>query len=243
MWSRAQLGHGWRGELRALALGPRPVRETLALLRTLRAARGTGVSEAASAGLPPVHAAFVVRDNLHQRRAIERSYIEAMRGARQRIDIACPYFYPGRAFRRTLRQAARRGVQVRLLLQGKIDYRFAALAARVMYDELRGYGVHIYEYAPAFLHAKVALVDDDWATVGSSNIDPLSLLLNLEANVVVDDADFNAALAQRLEAAFADASEVTSSLVPPGWRRWIRRGFVAWCATLYLRLAGVAGRY
>ena len=248
MWARAQLGHGWRGELRALAHSGQPVRETLALLRSLRASRRDAAltdagSGSVAASLQPVLAAFVVRDNLRQRRAIERSYIEGMRGARRRIDIVCPYFYPGRAFRRTLRQAARRGVSVRLLLQGKIDYRFAALAAQVLYDEMRGYGVRIFEYTPAFLHAKVALVDDDWATVGSSNIDPLSLLLNLEANVVVDDVGFNAALATRLEAAFADSTEVTSNLVPPGWRRWIRRGFVAWCATLYLRLAGVVGRY
>jgi len=108
----------------------------------------------------------------------------------------CPYFYPGRLFRRTLRGATRRGVQVRLLLQGKLDYRIAGLAAQVLYDELLAHGVRIYEYTPAFLHAKVALADDDWATVGSSNIDPLSLLLNLEANVVVRDAAFNRTLAQ-----------------------------------------------
>jgi cardiolipin synthase len=244
MWARARLGRGrgWRGELRALARSPKPLRETLTLLRSLRSG-GDAEAGARAGPLPPVRGAFVVRDQLRQRRAIERSYIEAMRAARQRIDIACPYFYPGRAFRRTLRQAARRGVHVRLLLQGQIDYRFAAMAARVLYDEMRAHGVHIYEYTPAFLHAKVALVDDHWATVGSSNIDPLSLLLNLEANVVVDDVDFNAALAARLDAAFAASSEVTDALAAYGWRRWLQRGFVAWCATLYLRLAGVAGRY
>jgi cardiolipin synthase len=71
-----------------------------------------------------------------------------------------------------VRRAARRGVRVRLLLQGKVDYRIAALAAQALYDELRANGVRIFEYTPAFLHAKVAVVDDDWATVGSSNIDP-----------------------------------------------------------------------
>jgi cardiolipin synthase len=191
----------------------------------------------------PVRASFVVRDNLRQRRAIEHRYIEAMRQARRHIDIACPYFYPGNGFRRALRKAARRGVQVRLLLQGKLDYRIAGLAAHVLYDELRAYGVRIFEYTPAYLHAKVARVDDEWATVGSSNIDPLSLLLNLEANVIVRDPDFTRALAVRLEAAFADAVEITAAQPISGWRQWLRRGFVAWLAHLYLRVAGVTGRY
>jgi cardiolipin synthase len=163
--------------------------------------------------------------------------------ARERVDIAVPYFYPGRAFRRTLRQAARRGVRVRLLLQGKIDYRIAALAARALYDELRAHGVRIFEYTPAFLHAKVAVVDDDWATVGSSNIDPLSLLLNLEANVVVRDADFARSLAARFDAAVAVSAEVQGAPVKRGWRGVLERGFIAWCANAYLRMAGITGRY
>ena len=191
--TRVRLGHEWRSEVGALARSPRPVADTLQLLRELR----TAAAPAAPApdALQPVQVAFVVRDNLKRRRAIERSYIEAVRRARHSVDIACPYFYPRRAFRRSLQAAAQRGVQVRLLTQGKVDYRLAALAARVLYDELLARGVRIYEYTPAFLHAKVAVVDDDWATVGSSNIDPLSLLLNLEANVVVRDPDFSASLA------------------------------------------------
>ncbi len=167
----------------------------------------------------------------------------AIRAAHTRIDIAVPYFYPGRGFRRSLRQAARRGVRVRLLLQGKIDYRIAAVAARVLYDELRSHGVHIYEYTPAFLHAKVAVVDDDWATVGSSNIDPLSLLLNLEANVVVHDPDFSEVLARRFDAAVAVSAEVRGLPAARGWQGLLQRGFVAWLANLYLRLAGITGRY
>ena len=155
-----------------------------------------------------------------------------------------PYFYPGRAFRRSLRQAARRrGVRVRLLLQGKIDYRIAAArGAGALRRTARPHGVRIFEYTPAFLHAKVAVVDDDWATVGSSNIDPLSLLLNLEANVVVRDPAFASTLAARLDAAFAASLEVAQPQVA-GWRGWLRRGVVAWAATVYLRLAGITGRY
>jgi cardiolipin synthase len=190
-----------------------------------------------------VRAAFVVRDNLRQRRAIERSYVEAIRGARTRVDLAVPYFYPGRSFRRALRRAARRGVRVRLLMQGKFDYRIAALAARALYAELQAHGVRIFEYMPAYLHAKVAVVDADWATVGSSNIDPLSLLLNLEANVVVRDVGFTAALAARLEAAFAASVEVIPEPRRLGWRGLANRFLVAWLANVYLRIAGITGRY
>ncbi len=240
MWARANLGNAWRDEVRSLARSATPVDQTVRLLRRLRIKPTTGEGAGDTA---PMRAAFVVRDNLRQRRSIERSYVEAIRAAHTRVDIAVPYFYPGRAFRRSLRQAARRGVQVRLLLQGKVDYRIAALAARALYDELRKHGVRIYEYTPAFLHAKVAVVDDDWATVGSSNIDPLSLLLNLEANVVVLDTGFAASVARALDQAFAASTEVVTPPERRGWRGLLHRGLVAWLATVYLRVAGITGRY
>ena len=240
MWARAHLVRAWREEVRAVSRSRRPVKATLTLLGQLR---GAGARPEPGADVQPVQAAFVVRDNLRQRRAIELSYVQAIRRAQTRIDIAVPYFYPGRGFRRALTAAARRGVRVRLLLQGKVDYRIAALAARAVYDEMRARGVRIYEYTPAFLHAKVALVDDDWATVGSSNIDPLSLLLNLEANVVVRDAPFTAALAQRFDEALVVSQEVLGPPVRRGWRGWLMRAGVAWVATVYLRLAGITGRY
>jgi cardiolipin synthase len=240
MWVRAHLWHGWRDGVRAVASSPQPVKQALALVRDWR---GVAPAPDAVAAAQPVLAAFLVRDNLRQRRTIERSYVEAIRRSRTRVDLAVPYFYPGRAFRRALLAAGRRGVRVRLLMQGKVDYRIAALAARALYDELRDHGVRIYEYTPAYLHAKVAVIDDDWATVGSSNIDPLSLLLNLEANVVVRDAAFSAALAARLEAVFAVSREVTGAPQRTGWRRWLHSGMVATLATLYLRVAGVTGRY
>jgi cardiolipin synthase len=190
-----------------------------------------------------VRAAFLVRDNIRQRRSIERSYVEALRRAQQSIDIVSAYFYPDRTILRALRDAVRRGVRVRLLLQGRWDYRMAELAAYALCDALLAQGVQIYEYSAAFLHAKVAVVDDEWATVGSSNIDPLSLLLNLEANVVVRDRAFANSLRVEIESALASSVQVTAESVGSGPRQWLRRGFIAWCARLYLRLAGAAGRY
>jgi cardiolipin synthase len=243
LWMRASLARGWREEVALLARSAEPVARTLQLLRELRTGLRDGRAGPVAEELPPVRAALVVRDNFRQRRAIERSYVEAIRRARERIDIACPYFYPGRAFLRALRRAAARGVRVRLLMQGKIDYRIAALAARVLYDEMRAHGIQVYEYTPAFLHAKVALVDRQWATVGSSNIDPLSLLLNLEANVVLLDETFADSLAQHLERAFTESTLITAPALRPGLRGWAVRGLVAWLANAYLRLAGAAGRY
>jgi len=243
VWMRAHIGQDFFDELAALAKGVRPIKRVKRLLSRLQLPRqrSTGFK---LAELPPVRAAFVLRDNLRRRRTIEHSYVAAIRRAQSRIDLASPYFYPGTGFRTALRQAARRGVEVRLLLQGKIDYRIAGLAARTLYDELLAAGVRIFEYTPAFLHAKVALADDEWATVGSSNIDPLSLLLNLEANVVVRDADFNRQLREHFDRAFAESLEIVR---PHARRRLVEgaltRGIIAWIAHVYLRIAGATGKY
>jgi cardiolipin synthase len=241
MHTRARLGADWRDEALQLARSAEPVARMRRILARLKVHPQAPASAVAS--LAPVRAAFLVRDNLRQRRAIEQAYIDAIGQAGQRLVLVCPYFYPGRQFRRALRQAARRGVQVRLLLQGKADYRFAALAAQVLYDEMLASGVRVFEYMPAFLHAKVAVIDDDWATVGSSNIDPLSLLLNLEANLIVRDPDFAAQLSLQVEAGFMDAREVLRPSVVNGWWGTLQRGFVAWAAHWFLRLAGLSGRY
>lgn len=208
-------------------------------------APGAGAHDTPESGderLPGVLAALVVRDNFLRRRAIERSYVEAISRAQREVDLVTPYFYPGRLFRRSLMRAAARGVRVRLLLQGKLDYRFAGLAARVLYDELLAAGVEIHEYAAAFLHGKAARVDDSWASVGSSNIDPLSLLLNLEANVVVVDPGFNRQLGLAFEGALARSQRITSPPLGWGWRL-LGRGLVGWVARTYLRLAGLRQRY
>jgi len=241
MWTRASLGQAWRDEVLALASSAQPLARARRLLDRLRASAPKPAPTAAE--LRPVRAAFLVRDNFRQRRSIERSYVEAIRQARHSIDIVSAYFYPDRPIRRALREAVRRGVRVRLLLQGRWDYRMAELAAYALCDELLAHGVQIHEYTAAYLHAKVAVVDDDWATVGSSNIDPLSLLLNLEANVVVRDRAFAASLRQEFETALASSVAVTAESVGSGPRRLLRRGFIAWCARLYLRVAGAAGRY
>jgi len=159
------------------------------------------VSDTTPAGT--VRASLVLRDNLRFRRAIEREYLRAIGRARRDVLIANAYFFPGRRFRRALIAAARRGVRVRLLLQGRVEYRLPHYGAQALYDELLREGVEIVEYTRSFLHAKVAVIDDR-ATVGSSNIDPFSLLLAREANVFVNDADFAGQLRARIERAIED---------------------------------------
>jgi cardiolipin synthase len=195
------------------------------------------------ASIEPVQAALVVRDERRHRRAIETCHLHALAQAQHSIDLVTPYFYPGQSFRRALVRAAHRGVRVRLLLQGKPDYQLAGLAARVLYEELLAAGVEIYEYTAAFLHAKAARVDDEWATVGSSNIDPLSLLLNLEANVLIRNRAFSQSLCAVFETALAHAERVLTPPIRPGWPAWLGRAMVNWLARTYLRLAGLRQPY
>ena len=146
-------------------------------------------------------AQLVLRDNVRYRSRIERAYSHALGEAQQDIIVANAYFLPSRKIRRSLVNAAQRGVRVRLLLQGRYDYFMSYHGTRALYGDLLAGGVEIYEYQSSFLHAKVAVVDERWATVGSSNIDPLSLLLAREANVLVADVAFATALRGQLEQA------------------------------------------
>ena len=237
VWSRAWLGREFDDAL----LDYVPLRRRVGLWFT-QLWRGPQRLPTPVSPLTPVCAAFVLRDNLRRRRTIEHAYADAIGQARSTVDIICPYFYPGQRIRHALRRAADRGVRVRLLLQGKLDYRLAGWAAEALYAELLGHGVEIYEYTPAFLHAKVAVVDGLWATVGSSNIDPLSLLVNLEANVVVRDTAFAARLSGEIDAALA-VSQRVSETGGQGLRAMLRRAVVAWFAYVFLRVAGAAGRY
>lgn len=185
-------------------------------------------------------AAFVVRDNLRHRRDIEQAYLEAIAGASQEILIASPYFFPGAHFRRMLIRAAKRGVRVVLLLQGRVEYVLLHYASRALYGNLLAGGVEIHEYHKSFMHAKVAVIDRRWATVGSSNIDPFSLLLAREANVVVDDEKFAAQLHASLARAMAEGAR---QVLPDRWRQapWPTRMAVWASYGLARLLMGVAG--
>jgi cardiolipin synthase len=163
---------------------------------------------------------LVYRDNGEHPTDIEEVYRQVLRSAQRRVVIANAYFFPGYRLLREIRNAARRGVDVRLILQGQPDLLAAKLAARMTYDYLLKSGVQIYEYCDRPLHGKVALVDEDWSTVGSSNLDPLSLSLNLEANVLIRDRAFNRDLFERLEDLSNNHCKVMSADKSPRGRVW-----------------------
>ena len=190
--------------------------------QVLRQGSESATHSKADRSLGAVWAGLVLRDNLFHRSSIERTYRKAIGEAREDVLIASAYFLPGRKLRNALIHAAKRGVRVRLLLQGRYEYFMQLHGARVVYGALLDAGVEIYEYTAGYLHAKVAVVDRHWATVGSSNLDPLSLLLAHEANVVVEDTAF----AQSLHAGVSQALDQQSLRVDaPGYkqRAWHQR--------------------
>jgi cardiolipin synthase len=167
-------------------------------------------------------AAFLVRDSIRHRRDIEQAYLAAIEGAREEIIIANAYFFPGIHFRRALMDAAARGVRVVLLLQGRVEYVLLHYASRALYGAFLDGGIEIHEYHRSFLHAKVAVIDGSWATVGSSNIDPFSLLLAREANIVIEDQAFAGELRGSLVSAMSSGAR---RLAPQDWKRqriWTR---------------------
>jgi len=219
VWQRVRAVHSLDPHALADALRPRG-----------RAGAGTA-PEAAG----PVRAALLLRDNLRHRAQIEKAYLRAIGRAQEEVLIANAYFVPGRKLRLALVQAARRGVRVTLLLQGRYEYFMQYYASRPVYDSLLQAGVAIHEYSPSFLHAKVAVVDGHWATVGSSNLDPLSLLLAREANLVVEDVDFAAQLRARLLEAIEQHGQATDPEVYG--RRPLRQRFLERLALVVMRLA------
>ncbi|VVD92882.1 cardiolipin synthetase [Pandoraea terrae] len=152
-------------------------------------------------------AAFVARDNLTNRRAIEKTYLRALGRAREAVWLANPYFIPGRKLRSALTQAAQRGVAVHLLI-GRKEFHLLDTAVPWLYAKLLDAGVRIAEYDQRQLHGKVAVVDDVWATVGSSNLDALSLFLNHEANVVILDDPLVTELRTHIRDAFEGARRI-----------------------------------
>lgn len=185
-------------------------------------------------------AAYVMRDNALHRHDIEEAYLAAIESARNEIVIANAYFLPGTDFRRALISAARRGVRVVLLLQGRVEYWLLRHASRALYRSFLAAGIEIHEYHKSFMHSKVAVIDERWATVGSSNIDPMSLWLAREANIMIDDEGF----AQQLRADLEQSIRQGARLLRLD--EWAHIGFVrrsmTWLTYNFIRfLMGLVG--
>jgi cardiolipin synthase len=190
-------------------------------------------------------AALVLRDNFLHRRAIEQAYLLAIRQAHQDITLAMAYFIPSQKILAELFHASQRGVRVNLLLQGRVEYRLQHYAAQSLYGALLTHGIRIFEYRPGFMHAKAAVIDGIWSTVGSANLDPFSLLVAREANIVVRDPRFASTLQSQLDLAIrSHSTEITADawLKQPNRHRLLR-GFCALLLYRGLRLTGYADNY
>ncbi len=177
-------------------------------------------------------AAFLIRDNIRHRHDILNAYLAAINSAQREILIANAYFMPGVRFGRALHAAAQRGVKITVLLQGKTDHPLLRFAAQALYAAALENHIRVFEYEKSFMHAKVAVVDGYWATVGSSNIDPFSLLIAKEANLVVRDPGFADQLRRSILDAIASGSremlpaELSQQPIHSKLLRWLAYGVV-----------------
>lgn len=181
-----------------------------------------------------------IRDNADHSTDIEEQYLLAIRAAAHRLVIANAYFFPGYRLLRELRNASRRGVEVTLILQGQPDMPWVRSASRLLYNYLLRDGVRIFEYCQRPFHGKVALMDHEWSTVGSSNLDPLSLALNLEANLFIRDRALNRQLHDHLLGlATEHCTRITLARVTRGY--WWRAPLIFIGFHLTRRFPAIAG--
>ena len=150
-----------------------------------------------------------------RKRFIYQELISAIRNAHQYIYITTPYFIPDRRLRRVIKLASRRGVDVRILVPESSDSKIVDRAARTCFDGMLSSNVRIYLYTDEMLHAKTCAIDDTWATIGSFNLDSLSIFYNYEANLVGTKKEFALDVRSLFEADIAQAEEVTLN----AWRR------------------------
>jgi cardiolipin synthase len=226
--------------LRQMHHAVRRMWETVSWVNFKRRFRLAPVAAPVCAAAGTQHAALLIRDNIRHRNDILHAYLEAIDSAKHDILIANAYFLPGFRFGRALYAAARRGVRITVLLQGKSDHPLFRYATQTLYATALKAGIRIFEYEKSFMHAKVAVIDEQWATVGSSNIDPFSLLLAKEANLVVRDPAFAGDLENSLRQAMADggrellADELSRQPLHSRLLRWLAYGLVR-------AMVGIAG--
>ena len=159
---------------------------------------------------------------------------DAFEAAKRRVWATTPYFVPDSRTQKLLCEAALRGCDVRLLVPGKSDVPLAQSAARAAYSRLLACGVRIFEYMPRVLHSKTLLVDAEWSTVGTANLDYRSFFVNDELNLIDESGALNAVLADVFEQDLRDAAEVLAA--PWGRRPWSRRAAeaIGWWARRWL---------
>lgn len=159
--------------------------------------------------------AFLSNSPRLRERFVYWALINAIRGAISSVYLTSPYFIPDPRFFRVLRRAARRGVDVRLLVSGPSDHPFVDIASHSYYQRAFRAGIRIFKYEGHRLHAKIAVVDGRWATVGTTNLDNLSLLFNYEGNI----ATTNGKMVSELGAQFEEDLKRAREVLRKEWRR------------------------
>lgn len=186
-WLPKDIGGGGWHDIHMRVEGP-AVRELSKLAIATWKGQG-GVNLDQRVFLPPVapsgdqYVSIVGSMERKKRHGIRQSYLQAIRQAREYIYIANAYFLPERGFRRALRNACKRGVDVRVMVPKRGDILAFQLASQALYGRLLRAGIRVFLWEDAVLHAKTAVIDNEWATVGSFNIDHRSWTMNLEVNV------------------------------------------------------------
>ena len=166
---------------------------------------------------------------------ISATYIKMLRNARSHITILCSYFLPGKIIRRLLSNAAKRGVKIKVVIAGSSDIMLAKYAERWMYDWLLRNKIKLYEYQPTILHAKVAVCDSEWLTIGSYNVNNISAYASIELNLDVSNADFAKAVEQILETIIQDECVAITKEVHSQTKN-IFRQFIRWCSYQIIRI-------
>lgn len=207
-----QGGEGWRDDMIRVD-GPAVADMRRIFLHTFEALGGNPPKTArvSRADIGHSRVRVLANDTRRHRLAIENAYLYQIRAATRRIRIVNSYFLPRLAVRRALAAAVRRGVDVRVLLPRDSDVPAAAYATRYLYTWLLTRGIRVHEWQRGMLHAKSAVIDGRWCTVGTHNLDYRSWLYNLEINVAVDDEAVASVLEARLDADFAESSHVDLS--------------------------------
>ncbi len=207
-------GAGWRDthlDTHLRLEGPAALELEYFFLRTWRRGGGAPINETRYGGdgrRPDPRVTIISSDIRRGRHNIREAYRAAITSAQRRIDITNAYFLPTIRLVRALTDAARRGVAVRIMVAGTTDVPAVLYASRSIYDILHNAGVRLFEWRGRVLHAKTAVIDGRWATVGSSNLDAQSLRKNLEANAIVRDEGFAAALEAMFEEDLASCVEI-----------------------------------
>ncbi len=213
-------GHGWR-DTHVCVEGPGAVELEQHFLHTWRmhAKRPIALQRfrhsvhTNSKAAPTARLRFIGSDFASTRKRIRRAYVDAFSQARHRICLTNAYFLPPPKMLKALLAAARRGVQVQVIIGAETDVKLVLYAIRGLYALMLRAGVEVYEWNERILHAKTAVIDGHWSTVGSSNLDSLSLRLNLELNAVIDDTGFGEAMQRLFDADRSRCLRVTADIV------------------------------